>query len=80
MIGLSLVFDTSCTAKAGAAAPVPALGAPLLGNGASGFTVQDDSVAAEPAAAAAAAPTLREGESPAVYGELDIWQVRFNPI
>ena len=76
VIGLSLVFDTSCTAKAGAAAaPVPALGAPLLGNGASGFTVQDDSVAAEPApAAAAAAPKLREGESPAVYGELNIWQ------
>ena len=76
VIGLSLVFDTSCTAKAGAAAaPVPALGAPLLGDGASGFTVQDDSVAAEPApAAAAAAPKLREGESPAVYGELNIWQ------
>ena len=74
MIGLSLVFDTSCTAKAGAAAPGPALGAPLLGNGAGGFTVQDDSVAAEPPAAAAAPPKLREGESPAVYGELNIWQ------
>ena len=71
VIGLSLVFDTSYstrwTARPDAATPV--LESSLLGSAhSSGFTVQEEAdLVAQP-------KQLKAGESPAVYGELNIWQ------
>lgn len=70
VIGLSLVFDASWSKRsAHSAVSAPVLGSPLLGNdGSTGFTVQED------AEIVARSKQSRAGVSPAVYGELNIWQ------
>lgn len=71
VIGLSLVFDTSHSTRwtARPDAATPALESPLLGSAPSSeFSVQEDAnLVAQP-------KQLTAGKSPAVYGELNIWQ------
>ena len=71
VIGLSLVFDTSWSKRSAhsSAVGVPVLESPLLGNdGSTGFTIQQD------AEMVVLSKQSRAGVSPAVYGELNMWQ------